>query len=265
MVCVYRSVNGVFFIYYFAFKAKKKYIWVLNIKTFKKMAKIKTTAIVADIRGKLNGSVFSKNRGGSFVRTKVTPSNPQTSFQAAVRSVLGGLAQGWRSLTQAQRSAWNAAVSNYTGTDIFGDIKTPSGINLYTKLNANLAEAGQAYISTPPLPQGAASLTTLSAIADISNAELEVTAGVGNVPANNALIIRATPQVSPGKKFLKGMHRNIALITSGQSLIVNVWSNYISRFGTPSAGQKIGIECYYINTVTGEKSPAFSTDVIVQA
>lgn len=228
------------------------------------MAKLKFTAVVADMRGKLNGSVFSKNRGGAFVRTKVTPSNPQSSYQAAVRSILGGLAQGWRSLTQAQRDGWNSAVSNFTGTDIFGDIKTPSGINLYTKLNANLAEAGQAYISTPPLPQGAASLTDLRATADVSNAEIEVTAGVGNVPADNVLVIRATSQVSPGKKFLKGMHRNIALITSGQPLIVNVWASYISRFGTPVAGQKIGIECYYINTVTGEKSPAISTDLIVQ-
>ena len=44
----------------------------------KSMAKILTTAIVADIRNKLNGSVFSKNRYGAYVRTKVTPVNPQT-------------------------------------------------------------------------------------------------------------------------------------------------------------------------------------------
>lgn len=229
------------------------------------MAKIKTTAIVADIRGKLNGSVFSKNRGGAFVRTKVTPSNPQTSFQAAVRSILGGLAQAWRSLTEAQRSAWNAAVSNFTGTDIFGDIKIPSGINLYTKLNANLAEAGEAFITTPPLPRGAASLTQLSVSADISDTEIEVVAGVGNVPADNTLIIRATAPQSPGKSFLKGKYRNVAKLTTGQALTVDIWANYIARFGTPVAGQKVGVECYYINTVTGEKSPSMSADTIVQA
>ena len=43
------------------------------------MAKIKMTAIVADMRNKLNGSVFSRNRGGAYIRTKVTPINPQTS------------------------------------------------------------------------------------------------------------------------------------------------------------------------------------------
>lgn len=229
------------------------------------MAKIKTTAIVADIRGKLNGSVFSKNRGGAFVRTKVTPSNPQTSYQAAVRSILGGLAQGWRSLTQAQRDAWNSAVSNYTGTDIFGDIKTPSGINLYTKLNANLAEVGMAYINTPPLPQGAASVTELSGSADISSLNITVDAGAGNVPASNAFVIRATAPQSPGKKFLKGKYRNITVIAAGSPMQNNIWADYVARFGTPVAGQKIGVECYMVNTATGEKSPSISTDFIVQA
>jgi hypothetical protein len=228
------------------------------------MAKIKTTAIVADIRGKLNGSVFSKNRGGAFIRTKVTPSNPQTPFQAGVRAILGSLAQAWRSLTEAQRNAWNAAVSNFTGTDIFGDIKTPSGINLYTKLNANLAQVGVSGLTNPPLPEGAATLTTLSATADISDSELEVSAGSGNVPANNSLVIRATAPQSPGKNFLKGKYRDVRVVASGNPLTINVWSQYIARFGAPAAGQKIGIECYYVNTNTGEKSPALSTTVVVQ-
>jgi hypothetical protein len=237
---------------------------LINQLNFITMAKIKTTAIVADIRGKLNGSVFSKNRGGAFVRTKVTPSNPQTTFQAGVRAVLGSLAQGWRSLTEAQRNAWNAAVSNYTGTDIFGDIKTPSGINLYTKLNTNLAVIGVPYISSPPLPQGTATLTTLSATADISDSKLEVNAGSGSVPSNNRLVIKATAPQSPGKNFLKGKHRVVRVVQSGNPLTTNIWSEYIARFGAPVAGQKIGIECYFVNTNTGEKSPSLATTVVVQ-
>ncbi len=69
------------------------------------MAKIKMTAIVADIRNKLNGTVFAKNRGGAYMRTKVTPVNRQTSDQSTVRNRLGSFAQGFRGLTQDQITA----------------------------------------------------------------------------------------------------------------------------------------------------------------
>ena len=63
------------------------------------MAKIKLSAIVSEMRGKLNGSVFSKNRGGAYIRTKVTPVNPQSLAQGLVRATLTNLSQAWRGLT----------------------------------------------------------------------------------------------------------------------------------------------------------------------
>src|SRR5690606_26146133 len=99
------------------------------------MAKIKFGMMMTDARGKLGGQVFSKNRGGSYIRTKVTPSNPRSSFQQAIRTLLSGFSQAWSSLTANQRSAWNGAVSNWSKTDIFGDIKNPTGKNLFVRLN----------------------------------------------------------------------------------------------------------------------------------
>jgi len=99
------------------------------------MAKVKFTAFMADARGKLNGTVFSKNRGGSYVRTKVTPSNPQTSFQSAVRQRLSSLSASFRALSASQILAWNNAVGDFLSTNIFGDTVTPSGLQLFVKLN----------------------------------------------------------------------------------------------------------------------------------
>lgn len=117
------------------------------------MAKVKFGMMAVDMRNKLGGQVFSKNRGGAYIRTKVTPANAQTSFQTAVRAILTFFAQSFRTLTAAQILAWNNAVSDFTGTDIFGDVRTPSGINLYIRLNANLAKVGEPAISDPPLPK----------------------------------------------------------------------------------------------------------------
>ena len=51
------------------------------------MAKIKFGMMMTDASGKLGGQVFSKNRGGSYVRTKSTPVNRQSSAQMNVRGI----------------------------------------------------------------------------------------------------------------------------------------------------------------------------------
>jgi len=45
-------------------------------------------AIVVDGRGKLGGHVASKNRHGSYFRTKVSPSQPASQYSANVRAAL---------------------------------------------------------------------------------------------------------------------------------------------------------------------------------
>ena len=72
--------------------------------------KILWGALVVDGRRKIGGQVASKNRGGAYMRNKVTPVNPQTAAQTAIRNRLAGLSQAWRALTAAQRAAWNGAV-----------------------------------------------------------------------------------------------------------------------------------------------------------
>lgn len=58
-----------------------------------------------DGRGKIGGHVASKNRSGAYARIKVTPVNPQTTFQQVARNLLTSLSQGWRALTQAQHDS----------------------------------------------------------------------------------------------------------------------------------------------------------------
>src|SRR5690606_32580834 len=118
-----------------------------------KIMKIKWGALVVDGRGKLGGHVASQNRGGSYMRTKVTPSNPQSTFQTTVRQLFGSISSGWSGLTQDVIDAWNAAVDDWKTTNIFGDLKQPSGKALYKRLNQQAQLAGYSAIGTPPAKQ----------------------------------------------------------------------------------------------------------------
>lgn len=227
--------------------------------------KIKFGALVVDGRGKIGGHVASKNRGGAYLRTKVTPTNPQTAAQSLVRNRLTSFSQGWKGLTAAQRDAWYSSVSDYSKTDVFGDIKQPSGVNLYVKLNSNLDEVGVGAISLPPLPQAVEPVLTISATAAAGTAALSVVYTPSPIPADTAFILRATKQVSPGKSFLKNEYRNIAILDAGDTSPENALAAYNAKFGTLVAGQKIGLALVPVNKVTGQKGQAVSTEIIVAA
>ena len=72
---------------------------------------------IADARGSVNGTVYSRGIGGLYMKNRVSPLNPQSSKQSAVRSQLSSLAAAWRSLTDSQRNAWKGQVDNYPATN----------------------------------------------------------------------------------------------------------------------------------------------------
>ena len=127
------------------------------------MAKFLPGIVISDIRGKHGGGVFSKNRGGNYTKRKVTPVNPKTTSQVTSRSLFASLSQQWRTLTQAVQNAWIAAVTGYGKTNIFGDLKNPTGLQLFVKVNANLVVSGGAKITAPAAPKGV-SVVTIGAL-----------------------------------------------------------------------------------------------------
>lgn len=229
------------------------------------MAKIKLSAIVSEMRGKLNGSVFSKNRGGAYVRTKVTPVNPSTVAQGSVRAALTSFSQGWRALTQAQRDAWNSAVANWATTDIFGDIKNPSGINLYNKLNLNLFNAGQSAIATPPLPASVGFFDSLTLTAAAGTPALSAAFTATGLAAGQTVIVEATPMLSPGINNAKSKFRKISTFAGGTASPANILAAYTGKFGALVAGQKIIVRLKAIDDTTGTAGQYTSAEVIIAA
>lgn len=214
-----------------------------------------------DGRGKINGHVASKNRSGAYARTKVSPVNPQTTFQQAARNLLTTLSQNWRSLTQTMRNSWDAAVADYARTDIFGDLRNPTGKNLYTRLNANLTNVGEGTIDEPIAPAGAGSVVAGTLVMTNGGAKTIVHS---DDTAGHAIQVWATPGVSPGKSFLKNDYRLIHYFTGGSASPVNIASPYQARFGEPPIGSRVGVRLVSVNISSGESGiPSESTTIVV--
>jgi len=213
--------------------------------------KIKFGSIVVDARNKIGGHVASKNRFGSYIRTKVTPTNPRTSYQIQSRARLASLSSGFRSLTQSQIKAWNDAARLFQKTDVFGDLKTNTGLQLYVGLNYNLLLTGQSTINTPPMPKQTAVVyvQTLSILKTPNTVRLTLS---DDVPAGTIMVVAATPALSAAKNFVRSELRIIGTYDATTSSPVNIYSEYADKYGELGAvGQKIFVEVWFIDIATG--------------
>lgn len=220
--------------------------------------------------GKINGSVASKNRAGAYVRTKVTPNNPQTLAQVGIRASFSVISALWRGLTDVQRASWNSAVSNWTRTDIFGDIKTPSGFNLFMRLCTPLQNTFNDVIiaNYAPSPVPMPLFGTLSAVAP-------TTAGVATALVINGLVnnpeavdleeyaiqLYATPSLSQGKSFVKNEFRYIGFIEFSE-LNETFLADYVARFGVLNNGNNVVVRAVVLSRATGQLSTPVDVKVV---
>ena len=229
------------------------------------MAKVKFSALISEMRNKLNGSVFSRNRGGAYLRTKVTPTNPQTASQVQARSLLTQFSQAWRSLTEAQRTAWRSVVDQWSTTDVFGDVVNPSGATLFIRLNINISLAGGVVINTPPTPSGAIALTSIAITSAVAVPAFDVAFTPSVVPANHAVFLESTPMVSPGINNANSRFRKIAVLAPAETSPYDGLAAQIAKFGALVQGQKVLVRAKFIRMDTGETSQRLIAQTIVSA
>jgi len=213
------------------------------------MAKIKFGLVVTDARGKLGGHVFSKNRGGSYLRTKVVPVNPQTGAQTIVRQSFAFFSQNWSALTALLIASWNNAVTEWQKTDVFGDVKNPTGKNLYLRLNQTATQAGYpSFTNVPPrLPMVEGIVTDV-----FMGNGIEV---VGLYNGSDArVVLSSSGVVSNGTSYVKNKMRNFYNALASEVSDADVLAAYVSKYGTPDGEEKIFFGINYV-LPNGQKSP----------
>lgn len=229
------------------------------------MAKIKLQQMFAGISGKLNGSVFSSNRSGAYVRSNARPTNAQTAAQVTARNLLATYAQKWKTLSEEQRLAWGNAAPQYTQSNFFKDGETPTGNVLFTKLNINVSIAGGTELLTPPLKVPATQISDLVINDAVAGGLFTIGLNPSTVPTGMALQIDATASLSAGISNAKSKFRTIAVLPASADIEATLQDAYESKFGPMVAGQKVFVRVKMINKTSGDVSLPLTASTIVTA
>ena len=100
-----------------------------------------TSTVIAQASGALGGLVFSRNGGGPYIRTRATPTNPNTPQQQAIRGFLSQLTSLWvNSLTEDQRQGWTDYAANVPLINRIGQARNVTALNMYVRTNVPLLQ-----------------------------------------------------------------------------------------------------------------------------
>ncbi len=203
-------------------------------------------ALATELSGSLGGITASRNAGGPYFRARVTPVNPGSVFQAAVRGFVASLTSGWNSLlTPGQRDGWNTYALNVQIPDAFGDPRNVSGIAMYVRSNVPRLQAGLPRVDDGPAVFNLGPFTnpgfeTFVAAANTFDVTFTDTDAWANED-NAAMIILASRPQNPSVNFFKGPYRFAGLV-AGASVLAPTSPETISAPFNIEVGQRIFVQ-----------------------
>lgn len=172
---------------------------------------VKSTVFDLELSGALGNVVAGRDRAGQiWLRSRVTPSNPQSTSQSIVRNLIAALSGVWKdTLTQANRDAWDA----YADAVLKNGLKL-TGANWFTGSNllrgqVNAEQPGDpldtSRVDAGPTTLSQASLSPVTVTASVATGLISVafTGGEGwdGSDDDGCLLVYASPSISPSRTY----------------------------------------------------------------
>lgn len=153
--------------------------------------------------GSVGNTVYSRNKGGSYVRTRAIPTNPNTARQQTVRTQFQSLSSNWSTLTVAQRALWEAYAEAHPVPNRLGQMIVLSGLAMFLRLNFNILDWGGVLIATPPVEAAPNPLVGFSAAigAAVNLVQIAFSVAIGGgeriqLWQTNPHLINSTPNIN---------------------------------------------------------------------
>lgn len=222
------------------------------------MAKVRFGTGIAELRGSVGGSVYSRTHAGAVVRNRIVPVNPNTQAQDDIRSLFAQVAADWTNVDAATKQDWEDFAALVSVSNVFGETYTPTGRQMYQQCNMNTAIANSTILNTPggvsylfaytaltgPAMDYYVKPTPPSFVGDDKSFLLSLTAGAVTTFESNAnfntpsatddiqrLIVRATNIMRPTRQNRKPNFRLLGSYSAAVAGILDVVNEWNTVFG----------------------------------
>lgn len=227
------------------------------------MAIITPGPTVAAISGSIGGTVFSRNRGGAYIRNRAIPVDPNTQSQQNVRSILATQSQNYADLTVAQRAAWENWASQNPVVNALGNSIQLSGHQAFVQLNSRLALDVQATLTAPPIINAPTGLASVVQDGDEGVGDVDLTFTTTPLPAGVKLWIQAAVLNSAGIRYVRNRLRFIGTSAAAETSPYDDETQIETKFGALIVGQTLHVRVSTFDTATGLLSVGLEDSVVV--
>lgn len=221
------------------------------------------SALIGRLSRSAGSTTASHNKFGAYLRNRVMPTNPQSSFQTVVRGNFSDLSTGWRVLTDAQKEGWITLGEAFSRTDSLGQTYTLTGIQAYISVNNNMLTVGGTPVANAPAFQ----LPDNSAPFSVAAAAAAGTVALTFTPPDpgDFLLVYATRPMSDGRMFAsRSEYKLVVVADESNTSPLSIGTEYVNRFGsiTGKAGEKIFFRLIRVSATGFASTPLQSSSII---
>lgn len=219
--------------------------------------------MAGQISGRVGSVVFSHNKGGPYVRNGTKPTKVANERAAAVRTRLTLASQAWQGLTDAQRASWKTWCMVNTVTNRLGHQVLMPPNAAFVKLNTRLLQSTDSTLGEPPVSVAPEGPTGFSATYDIGAGTFEIAFAPTPCGATNRLWLRGWVTDSPAITYLENRLVNVMISSLNHVTGMDVQSYVEAVYGVLAVGETVHLELCFIDSLTGQLSPAMRTHGVV--
>ena len=214
--------------------------------------------VVGQISGRIGGSVYSRNRGGPYIRNGAIPTVSTSIYAENAKQRLAIYSAYWASLTDPQRLAWKNWAKQNPITNRLGHKIMLSGHMALVQLNVNIDNAGGTPIVVPPVVAPPTGLLTLSATYDIGAGAFDIIYTSTPLSADQVLFIWGAVVDNPGVEYVENLYKLVQVSAAAAASPQVTEVNMALRFGTLLVGQRVFYKVQVVDQVTGLVSQPIS-------
>ena len=218
---------------------------------------------VSQASGRVGGTIFSRNRGGAYIRNGSKPTIVTTLYAQSIKAITAAQSQAWAGLTDAQKEQWVEWAAQNPVINRLGQSRTLSGHQAYVQINGRLVYGGFTALDSPPIGAAPAPFVPRAITAEAGPTVATVTYTPTPAPAGVAVQCFAYLSNSPGVRYVKN---RLALVTTSAAAAatpLNIAAGVEARFGTLQAGQTLHIALRALDSTSGLVSGVFYASAAV--
>lgn len=209
--------------------------------------KAKFGALITSGSGKLGGHMFSQTPNGVIMKSVGSYSKKATAIQTIKRINTKILMALWSQISYVQRSEWDISAKDYRRIDVFSEVRTFNGFQLFQKVNQNRVQLGLAPILNPG-PAHLPTFPTPVTVYAMTDALVLLSQAYNT---DDIILVYATNSLGNGITSVKKRMRFITALTDVQLASgVNIIADYLKVFSNPNLNDNIHIGVKTVSSIS---------------